>query len=474
VVEALIVKHRLIRAGLCAAVLIAVAASGAANAAANGAADSAGERRVWLVELDGAVGPASADLVIRAIDDAARAGAGAIVIRMDTPGGLDAAMRDIVKAILASPIPVITFVAPDGARAASAGTYITYASHVAAMAPATNIGSSTPVSIAPRPPGGSNPLGDDGEPGDSGDGNQSASGGDAMTRKVVNDAVAYLESLAELRGRNIEWAEKTVREGANLRATEAAELGVVDLVARDLGELLQLIDGREVTIDGRPVALATAGAVIERVEVDWRHELLTIITDPSIAYGLLLIGFYGIVLEFYNPGMVFPAVIGVICLLLGAYGLQMLPVNYVGLALLVVGIGLMAAEVFTPTFGVLGIGGVVAFVFGSIMLIDSELPGYQVPIPIIAGFAASTALLAFVALGAAVRARSGKVVSGVEAMIGAEATVIDDVVGTGRVRAFGESWLAKSDVPLERGARVVITAVEGLTLTVVPGESTRE
>jgi membrane-bound serine protease (ClpP class) len=419
------------------------------------------ERDIWLVDLEGAVGPATADLVIRSIAEAGDAGAEAIIIRLDTPGGLDRAMRDIVKAIFASEVPVIAWVAPDGARAASAGTYIVLASHVAAMAPATNVGSSTPVSIAPAPsaPPGQEP-GEEGQP----------QPGDAMTRKIVNDAVAYLQSVAEKRGRNIDWAEKTVRDGDNLRASEALELNVIDLLADDLEELLDALDGREVDVDGEVVVLATMDANIHRIETDWRHEILSLITDPSIAYALLLVGFYGLILEFYNPGMIFPAVLGAICLLLGAYGLQMLPINYVGLALILLGIGLMIAEVFSPSFGVLGVGGVIAFVMGSIMLIDTEVPAYRVPIAIIAGFAFSTALVAFLAVGAAVRARRSRIVTGVEAMVGSEGEAMEDFEGTGRVWAFSENWEARCDTPVKKGDRVRIQAVEGLTLLVAPFE----
>jgi membrane-bound serine protease (ClpP class) len=424
---------------------------------ASGAGTS--ERSIWLVDLEGAVGPATADLVIRSIEDATTAGAAAIIIRIDTPGGLDKAMRDIVKAILGAKIPVVTYVAPDGARAASAGTYIVYASHVAAMAPASNVGSSTPVSLTPTPA----PNEQGGEP----DG-AVPSPDEAMSRKVVNDAVAYLQSLAELRGRNIEWAEKTVREGANLRASEALENNVIDLVATDLTALLEALDGTEVEVSGQVVVLATRDAAVEHVQTDWRHDILAIITDPAIAYALLLVGFYGLILEFYNPGMIFPAVLGGICLLLGAYGLQMLPINYVGLALILLGIGLMIAEVFSPSFGVLGIGGIVAFVIGSIMLIDTDLPSYQLPLSIIAGFAVSTAVLAFIAVGAAVRARRTRVVSGVEGMLGSQGEVIDDFVGTGRVWVFGENWEARCDVPLKKGDRVRIQAVNGLQLIVEP------
>jgi membrane-bound serine protease (ClpP class) len=235
-----------------------------------------------------------------------------------------------------------------------------------------------------------------------------------------------------------------------------------------LTALLEALDGTEVEVSGQVVVLATRDAAVEHVQTDWRHDILAIITDPAIAYALLLVGFYGLILEFYNPGMIFPAVLGGICLLLGAYGLQMLPINYVGLALILLGIGLMIAEVFSPSFGVLGIGGIVAFVIGSIMLIDTDLPSYQLPLSIIAGFAVSTAVLAFIAVGAAVRARRTRVVSGVEGMLGSQGEVIDDFVGTGRVWVFGENWEARCDVPLKKGDRVRIQAVNGLQLIVEP------
>ena len=425
-----------------------------------------GGGQVWVVALDGPVGPASVDLVIRAIEDAAAAEAAALVIRMDTPGGLDKSMRNLVKAILAARVPVVTYVSPDGARAASAGTYIAYASHVAAMAPATNIGSSTPVSLTPgapqpKPP---SPKGEDS--GEEQAEAPPAAPGDAMTKKMVNDAVAYLQSLAELRGRNIEWAEKTVRDGANLRASAALERNVVDLVAQDLEDLLNQLDGHEVTLNDAPHTLATAAAELFFVEADWRHELLSIITDPSIAYGLLIIGVYGLILEFYNPGMLFPAVTGVICLLLGAYGLQMLPINYAGLALILVGLGLLIAEAVTPTYGVLGVGGLVAFVTGSIMLMDTDVPGYQLPLPIIGGFAIAAGAVAFLVVGSAIQARRQAVATGPEGMIGAAALVLQDFEGQGQVRAFGEVWQAQADAPLAKGTKVRVTAVEGLVLTV--------
>jgi len=418
--------------------------------------------QVWIVDLDGTVGPASADLVIRAIADADEAAAEAIVIRMDTPGGLDKSMRDMVKAILAAGVPVVVYVSPSGARAASAGTYVAYASHVAAMAPATNIGSSTPVNIAPQTP---SPL-PERAPEEDAPATPETSPDDPMSNKIVNDAVAYLQSLAELRGRNVEWAEQTVREGANLRASEAVAQNVVDLIAVDLDELLAKLDGLELTLHGQARTLKTADASIVPVKTDWRHEVLAVIPDPSVAYGLLLIGIYGLILEFYNPGTMFPALVGVICLLLGAYGLQMLPVNYAGIALIVMGIVLMVAEVITPAFGILGIGGLVAFVIGSVLLIDSDLPGYQVPGLLIAASALVTGGLSFFVVGAAIRARNQPVVTGTSTMIGSSAVVLEDFQIEGLVRASGEIWHARTSSPQRKGDSVTILAVDGLTLEV--------
>ena len=421
-------------------------------------AEEGAAAEVWMVSFDGALGPATGDLIIRSIADAQAAGARAIIIQMDTPGGLDKAMRDVVKAILSADIVVITYVHPDGARAASAGTYIAYASHIAAMSPATNIGSSTPVSIAPTPSIPSTQDGDQDKPPPQ----------DAMMKKVVNDAVAYLQGLAELRGRNIEWAEETVREGTNLRASVALEKNIIDLIAKDVPTLLAELDGREVKLPNRTVTLDVASARVVLVETDWRHELLVVITDPSIAYGLLIFGVYGLILEFYNPGMIFPAVVGVICLLLGAYGLQMLPVNYAGLALMAVGIGMMLGEAFTPTMGVLGVAGVIAFVIGSIILMDTQQPGYEVPLSIIAAFTVTSAGLSLFTIGAAMRMRNQVALTGKEAMVGKQAEVLEDFERQGWVRAFGETWLAESAKPVKKQAIVRIVAVEGLILKVQP------
>ena len=442
---------------------------------------------VWVVGLEGAIGPAYADYFIRALERGEEAGIDLLVLRLDTPGGLDKSMRDMIKVILASRVPVATYVAPNGSRAASAGTYIMYASHIAAMAPATNIGSSTPVSIggeggSPFPiPGAPDPGGEEGdgegteaEEAEDGTESEGAPGdvpqsGTAMERKVVNDAVSYIKGLAELRGRNVEWAEATVREASNLTASAALEMNVIDIVADDLSALLADIDGRTVNAAGMDVVIDTSDANVEFIEPDWRYELLGVITDPNVAYILLMIGIYGLILEFYNPGMGIGAVVGIICLLLGAFALQMLPINYAGLALLIVGIGLLAAEAFSPSFGVFGVGGVIAFVIGSIILMDTDLPGYQISYPIIAAFAAVSVGVALFAVAAALRARRARSATGKESMIGGRAEVIDDFEGEGRVRAFGEVWQARGEEPLEKGDRVEIVGVDGVWVLVARG-----
>lgn len=458
------------RTGALATVLLALLALTAPLQAAD----------VHLIALEGAIGPASSDHVTRHLEAAEIAGADLFVIRIDTPGGLDAAMRDIIKAILDSEVPVATWVAPNGSRAASAGTYILYASHVAAMAPATNLGAATPVSI-----GGSSPLPMPGsEPArqpapESGEENAAADGDSgardavpppatAMERKVINDAVAYIRSLAELRGRNADWAEAAVRRAESLSATEAVERGVVDLIARDLDELLDAIDGREVELESGPVVLATAERTVTRIEPDWRSRFLALITDPNIAYILLMVGIYGLILEFYNPGLGIPGVTGVICLLVGAYALQMLPISFAGLGLILVGIGLMIAEAFSPSFGVFGIGGAVAFVVGSVLLLDTDLPAYQLSLPIIGAFAAASALISIGTVFLALRARDTEIVSGREAIVGGTAVALEDFEGTGRVRLEGEHWQARSDVPVRAGETLRVRALEGLVVEVEP------
>ena len=426
------------------------------------AAATAGASEVWVVELDGAITPATADYFIGSLRDAEEAGAAALVVRLDTPGGLDASMRDMIKEILGSQVPVVVYVAPGGSRAASAGTYLLYASHVAAMAPATNVGSSTPVSIGSPFPSATEPEADEEQEA------AEPAGGSAMERKVVNDAVAYIRGLAALRGRNVEWAEATVREAANLPAAEALEQNVIDLVAPNLDALLMALDGRTIELDGGSVTLDLKDAAIRTVEPGWRYELLALITNPNVAYILLMLGIYGLMFEFYNPGLGVAGVAGLICLLLGAYALQMLPISYAGLALFLVGIVLMVAEAVTPTFGVLGVGGAVAFVAGSIMLFDTDLPGYAVSMPLIAAVAAASAALFVIGLGAAMRARALRVSTGREAMIGAVAVALEDFAERGQVRAFSEIWQARSPRPVPKGAKLRVTGIDGLVLTVEP------
>jgi membrane-bound serine protease (ClpP class) len=428
---------------------------------------------VHLVDLKGAIGPASADFVIRALGNANDTNIELVILRIDTPGGLDLAMRDIIQAILASPVPVAAWVAPNGARAASAGTYIMYASHFAAMAPATNIGSSTPVNLGgvPTPlpiPG--TPANDDPDTGAVDDDAEAEAApslpGTAMERKVINDAVAYIQGLAELRGRNKEWAERTVIEAANLPASEALAMNVIDLIADNIDSLLSQLDGRSTTAGGREITLNLANSIVTLIEPDWRHQFLAVITDPNVAYILLMIGIYGLIMEFYNPGLGLPGITGVICLLLGAFALQMLPINYVGLALILVGMALMLTEALSPSFGVFGLGGVVAFVLGSIILMDTELDAYRISVPIIAAFAVASAGIFLFALGAVLNARRQKVVTGIEAMIGSEAIALEDFDGRGNVRACSELWSAVTDQPVKKGNKVKITAVDGLTLKV--------
>jgi membrane-bound serine protease (ClpP class) len=427
---------------------------------------------VWLLDLKGPLGPANAGYLDRSMALAQTAGAEAVILRMDTPGGLDTAMRDVIHRILAMEIPVIGYVAPQGSRAASAGTYILYASHVAAMAPATNLGAATPVQI-----GGTPSIPDFGKPAPEGKdeatqnqedspAESQASTGDTLKNKVINDARAYIRGLAELRGRNVEWAESAVTSAATLAATQALEENVIDLIADDVDHLLRQLDGVPITVGKATITLSTGNMAIKTVTPDWRTRFLGVITNPSVAYILLMVGLYGLILEFSNPGIGAGGVIGGICLFIALYALQLLPISYSALALLLLGLGLMVAEAFSPSFGILGLGGVVAFVVGSIMLIDSDVPGFQIALPVILAFAAVSAGLLALVVGMLVRTRRQQPVSGTQTLLDQTTTIVAIHQQHAMVRLQGELWRVNCPVPLSVGDRIKVTGVRGLTLDV--------
>lgn len=435
--------------------------------------------RVVVLILDGVVGPATSDYLVRAIRKAGDDKAAAIVLRIDTPGGLDTSMREIIRAILASRVPVLSYVAPGGARAASAGTYIMYASQVAAMAPGTNLGAATPVAIGgfreePTKPN----IG-------SSSGSASASGtspgaaaqptaseprrttASPSEAKIINDAVAYIRSLAELRGRNAQWAERAVRDAESLSATAALKDHVIDLIASSIGELLDKADGRTVLVAGERTVLHTRDAVVMTIEPDWRTELLGVIGHPNVALILIMIGIYGLIFEFVNPGTLFPGTIGAISLLLGVYALASLPLTLAGIVLAVLGLALLVAEAFIPSFGVLGIGGIISFAFAAMVLFDTHgVPGFQIYWPLIGAVLIAGAGLMLIIARMALLARSRTVRSGQAAMLGARARVVDWAGGNGHVSMQGERWNAISTEILTPGEPVVVTAIEGLTLAV--------
>jgi len=422
--------------------------------------------KAWILEIKGAIGPATSDYLKRGLENARDEGVSLIVLKMDTPGGLDLAMREMIQAIIASPIPVVTYVAPSGARAASAGTYILYASHVAAMAPGTNLGAATPVQI-----GGFEFPTDEFSDKDDKENVQdkiAKSTGDTMTHKMINDAEAYLRSLAQMHGRNQEWAAEAVRESASLSAVDALEKGVIDLIADDIPQLLKRLNLRSVKVLGQERRLETKGLTLQVYQPDWRNRLLSVITNPNVAYILMLLGIYGLFFELYNPGSVLPGVIGGISLLLALFAFQVLPVNYAGIALILLGIAFMVGEAFAPSFGALGMGGLFAFVIGSVILIDTDTPDYMISRPLIGGISLISLFFFIWVIHALLKIRSRPIVSGREEMLGAVGKCLNNDGEQLQVYVHSETWNAEASAPIALEQRVKVVGIDGLTLKVEP------
>lgn len=476
----------LVRRGLLRRLSTVLAVVGVAGLAL--ASNARADGTAILLNLEGALGVATAEFIIGGIETAEEQNAKLIIIRMDTPGGLMEPMRDIIQAILGSSVPVVTYVSPGGARADSAGTYILLASHVAAMAPTTHVGAATPVSLmgddakdSPMPANPLAPKQDEPEPADSEPDEASADEesdsdseskpripGGAMDRKVMNDAIAYIRGLAEAHGRNADWAEDAVRSAATLTATEALEQNVIDLIADNQVELLAALDGREVRVNNKPFIISADSLTVETLEPGWRLKILGAIASPEISILLLMVGLYGLLFEGYNPGAIIPGVAGVICLLLAAYALQVLPVNYAGLALIIVGLALITAEAFVPSFGTLGLGGIVAIVFGSIMMFDSGIPGFGISLAFVVGVALIAGLFLLWLVTELVRARRKGAVSGRDRIIGGHGVAMESFTGKGKVWLEGEAWSATSVQPVQKDQTVVVQNLEGLVLSVEP------
>jgi membrane-bound serine protease (ClpP class) len=424
------------------------------------------------IDLEGALGVATAEFIIDGIETAQAQDANLIIIRMDTPGGLVERMRDFVLAFFGSDVPVVTYVSPGGARADSAGTYILLASHIAAMAPTTHLGAATPVSLTGEdvsptentPEEQIDDLDEDAEEAEA----EPDAPDSAMGRKVLNDSIAYIRGLAEAHGRNADWAEEAVRDAATLTASDALELNVIDLIAADQAELLQAIHGREVKVNNEAFTIESEGLTVETLEPNWRLKILNTIASPEIAILLLMIGLYGLLFEGYNPGAIIPGVAGVICLLLAAYALQVLPVNYAGLALIIVGMILIIAEAFVPSFGALGLGGITAVIFGSIMMFDSGIPGFGISMTFVIGMALVAGFFLFWTVSYIVKLRRRGPVSGRESIVGGIATATESFSGDGHVWLESETWAARSLVPIKKDQKVRVRAMKGLVLEVEP------
>ncbi|WP_084507694.1 NfeD family protein [Geminicoccus roseus] len=417
-----------------------------------------GRGGVVVLDVQGAIGPATAGYLANGLETAARREADLVVLRLDTPGGLSSSTREIILAMLASPVPIAVFVAPAGARAASAGTYMLYAAQLAAMAPGTHLGAATPIQLGAPAGSGGEEEGEDEAP------------ADAATAKAVNDAVAQIRGLAELHGRNADWAEEAVREAATLTASAALDQQVIEIVAGDLDDLLRQADGRTVHLGGEDVTLATQGLAVVPIEPGWRLQALAVITDPNIAYILMLVGIYGIIFEFFSPGAIVPGTVGAIALIVALFALNLLPIDHAGAGLMLLGIALLVAEAFAPSFGVLGIGGAVAFGLGSLFLFE-DVPGFQLSVPVVLVATGLSAVLIVVVLAAAIRAHRRSVVTGGPARVGASGRVLSWSGGRGRVHLHGEDWQARSASPLAPADRIRVTGRDGLVLLVEPDPS---
>ena len=406
---------------------------------------------VIIGKVEGIIGPVSANYVKRVIEKAEKKDAEALVLLLDTPGGLDGAMRDIVKNELNSSVPIIVYVHPSGARDASAGVFLTYAAHIAAMTPGTNLGAAHPVSISPQGMGGGEEKKED----------------DTMMKKVTEDAAAYIRSIAKKKNRNIEWAEKAVRESVSATAEEALKLGIIDLIVSSVDELLEKIHGIEVELPGGSKKLDTKNAKKEEMPMNFREEFLSLISNPNIAYILFLVGVYGLIFEIRSPGAIIPGLIGALCLILAFYSFQTLPINYAGVALIILGIAMFIMEVLTPTYGPLTIGGIVSMSIGSMMLINSDLEFLQISKPLIFAAVGTTAAFLIFALGAVLKAMRAKPISGKEGLVGATGKAVSDInIKGGKVFLNGAYWDAVSDKKIKKDSEIEVIELNGLTLKI--------